>query len=339
MMPQCILIAEDMKKYSLPDTLTSNFSREMKVDKSAFQNMPEDVPPYTRPLKPASVKADGDCLLHTASVFAFGHENSPTEMRLHTLVEMILHDKLYLDHNHLRQGCGLTDRAARQITNDFCMYSGQYESPKVITRKDMVSTFQAEAKEMSKRFVYMGIWQIFALASVFGVQIFSVYPQKGNPNVRKSVHRLVLPREKKSEGILCLMWTSTRYSDMKRNHFLPNHFVPLMFPNDMTPETLNSRPVEPDEAFLGKHVIVRYEGDNQLYPGEVTDEDDEDVQVNCMHKIGQNRFFWPLRADVCWYSKDSLLTVIPPPERVTERHMQISPKIWQDLRNKYAIEF
>ena len=81
---------------------------------------------------------------------------------------------------------------------------------------------------------------------------------------------------------------------------------------------------------MNKFVIVNY--DNTPYPGEALDIDqaDGDVQVKCMHKIGRNRFFWPVPHDVCWYKYDDILAIIPEPQKVTARHHQVHPKIWEE---------
>ena len=82
-------------------------------------------------------------------------------------------------------------------------------------------------------------------------------------------------------------------------------------------------------TLIGQYVVVRYDG--SLYPGKVVDEDVGDVKVNCMSKIGENRFYWPTREDICYYMRDDVVSVIPEPERVTGRHMQVTPSIWHTL--------
>ena len=89
----------------------------------------------------------------------------------------------------------------------------------------------------------MGIWQIFALASVLKRPVFSAYPCLGNPTVRADLHRLVLPRldpnisttlaldahddKEVHQTPLVVMWTSTR-NDMTNQNWVPNHFVPAV---------------------------------------------------------------------------------------------------------------
>ena len=87
------------------------------------------------------------------------------------------------------------------------------------------------------------------------------------------------------------------------------------------------------EGLLDNYVVVRYDG--KPYPGKVIDIDRirGDVKVSCMHSVGRNRFFWPQRADVCWYEMCDVVAVITEPQKVsaTGRHMQIDPKVYADV--------
>ncbi|KAH3862708.1 hypothetical protein DPMN_025682 [Dreissena polymorpha] len=73
----------------------------------------------------------------------------------------------------------------------------------------------------------MGIWQIFALSSVLNAPIRSVYPEKGNPNVRQDLNRLILPRTDMKYDVIYILWTNTR-DDITESNWSPNHFVPLL---------------------------------------------------------------------------------------------------------------
>ena len=74
---------------------------------------------------------------------------------------------------------------------------------------------------------------MFALSSIMRRPIFSVYPKRGNPVVRKDLHRRIEPREKISNKPLYIMWTTTR-QDMTNTHWVPNHFVPVLQIQDQT---------------------------------------------------------------------------------------------------------
>ncbi|CAB1433774.1 unnamed protein product [Pleuronectes platessa] len=51
-------------------------------------------------------------------------------------------------------------------------------------------------------------------------------------------------------------------------------------------------------------------------------------EVKVMHNIGRNLFYWPRIEDNIWYTVDKVVTLIPPPENVTQRHVQITPRVF-----------
>ena len=83
----------------------------------------------------------------------------------------------------------------------------------------------------------------------------------------------------------------------------------------------------------GKWCVVRYCGN--AYPGIVTEVEDLDIglAVKCMNSVGVNHFYWPaIRDDLCWYNVDDVLFLIPEPEKVGCRHVQIRPNLWELIR-------
>jgi hypothetical protein len=88
-----------------------------------------------------------------------------------------------------------------------------------------------------------------------------------------------------------------------------------------------------DAAYLGKYVAVLYEG--VPYPGLVVDVDEESIQVKCMQKVGKNRYFWPAKDDIVWYEHEHIVQTIPEPLNVTRRHLQVDPKIWEEIFKKF----
>jgi len=58
----------------------------------------------------------------------------------------------------------------------------------------------------------------------------------------------------------------------------------------------------PVSGYLNLFVVVQYDG--KSFPGKVMDIDEQqgDLQISCMHRVGRNRLFWPTRSDLCWYS-------------------------------------
>ncbi|XP_069109737.1 uncharacterized protein [Argopecten irradians] len=88
-----------------------------------------------------------------------------------------------------------------------------------------------------------------------------------------------------------------------------------------------------DVDAIGEWCVVSYEG--KAFPGIILDVDENDIEVKVMHRIGVNRFFWPLIEDVLWYENSDVITMIPQPLPVTKRHVQVSPDIWKEISKKY----
>ncbi|WAQ94248.1 hypothetical protein MAR_006719 [Mya arenaria] len=87
-----------------------------------------------------------------------------------------------------------------------------------------------------------------------------------------------------------------------------------------------------DQHLIGQYIVVEYDG--LPYPGEVLDVDEEDLEVKVMHKIGKNRFFWPLPDDTLWYHKDKVVTILDgAPVRVTGRHCKINHDVWDQIED------
>ena len=195
------------------------------IDKNAEKLMPDDVAAIKDHV-PIKVSADGDCLPHSASFWAFGNEENHVELRARIVIELAVHGELYLNENHLRKGINCTDKEAKQLTTSYCLYSGNLEIKKKLTRKDIKRTYETEVLEATKENEYMGIFQLFGLASVLGSKLHLIYPNKGNPNVRKDLGRILHPRdEKPGAAKTYIMWTTTKPNV---SYFVPNHFVPLV---------------------------------------------------------------------------------------------------------------
>ncbi|KAI7792928.1 hypothetical protein IRJ41_022844 [Triplophysa rosa] len=60
---------------------------------------------------------------------------------------------------------------------------------------------------------------------------------------------------------------------------------------------------------IGQWCALEY--DNDIYPGIIQGVSETHVEVKCMHRIGVNRFFWPVRDDVLLYLHEDILRMIP----------------------------
>ena len=80
---------------------------------------------------------------------------------------------------------------------------------------------------------------------------------------------------------------------------------------------------------IGRYCLVRY--DDNLYVGKILGTDDASVEVTCMTRVGQNRFKWPRKDDICWYSHQDLVYFIPEPTK-RKRHYSVDGKAWDNFQ-------
>ncbi|KAK6187257.1 hypothetical protein SNE40_005323 [Patella caerulea] len=307
---------------------------EMDVD--AMEILPNDIPD-DRILYPCIVKADGNCLPSSGSVFSHGHINATAELRVRILSELVLYEDMYLDTLFLERGT-FTNKKSPHLPKVYAQYSDAFNPGTSLNIDRIKEIFRSEVLSIRKNRSFMGIWQIHALSSVLGVKLFSVYPQLGNANVRADLHRLILPRVQTCLGTVYIMWTSTR-CDMVNKHWVPNHFVAVL----PVSENVNIEPKlnitdklpEPDLC-VGKYVIVLYEG--RGYPGYVLDSDNNELQVECMHQVGKkanNCFYWPKKMkDICWYEYENVVCIIEPLQKISDSlHFKLPDVLFETVLN------
>lgn len=206
-----------------PRTDLSVVALASTVDEAAVNLMPSDVPHLPSNSWPIMIVGDGNCLPRCGSLLAYGSEAYHLEIRLRVALELILHKECYLDSEYLSRGLsGGQKMTPEQIAHVSESYLGQHLTPSVVAQ-----IFSKEINQTLKQGEYMGIWQLFALSSVLGKPIFSVYPHRGNINQRQEMHRLILPREGTVRDPVFVMWSSCR-EEMPMEYWIPNHFVVLL---------------------------------------------------------------------------------------------------------------
>ena len=96
---------------------------KLLVDESSIDLYPDDVPNDTNYF-PFSVRANGDCLPACGSVFLYGTDVNPEEVRLKIIQELVLHKDSYLNATYLSRGL---ENPCRNILKSYAMYSHEYE--------------------------------------------------------------------------------------------------------------------------------------------------------------------------------------------------------------------
>ena len=285
---------------TVPQSVTV-LSSNLEVDTDAMDLYPNDVPD-SRVLFPCIVPADGNCLPSSGSVFGYGCPDFSAEIRLRILCELALNEDTYLNNDFLLKGLPDNEKS-RNLAKSYAMYSDMWV-PGMLLNDDMIkSIYQMELRKIRVNYSFMGMWQIHALSSVLKVPIYSIYPHRSSPEIRRDLNRLVLPRQSSSNMTpVYIFWTTTRDSEMVCEHWAPNHFVPCV-PIDensvYSPRTINisehqndlpSRvefvdlTTEDSSQFTEKHKIteiyMRLKGVNTMAEDSKTDNKVTDINNN-----------------------------------------------------------
>lgn len=201
-----------------PKTDWSILKLKASVDGLAQSLIPEDVPLLPHVSFPVLIEADGNCLARVGSLAAYGSEEHHLDIRLRIGLELINHRDLYLDEKYLSRGLAEGTMNAATIAQ----YSKSYIARR-LSMGEIRDCYQADLSEVLTPGAFMGLWALFALASVLGMPIQSIYPKKGSLSVREHIDRLIMPRRQLRDKTQFIMWTSTR-NDMAKGHWQPNHF-------------------------------------------------------------------------------------------------------------------
>lgn len=88
-----------------------------------------------------------------------------------------------------------------------------------------------------------------------------------------------------------------------------------------------SRPEVLNIDYVGRWVVVEY--DHDFYPGIITQVEDGNIEVDCLHKKGVNKYYWPSpRRDVSWYDDSQVLCLIEEPT-AHARYLQLDAVTWK----------
>ena len=228
----------------------AGIARGRRVDACAKAIMPTDFPESGSYL-PYEVYGDGNCLFRSASLLATGTEKYHLELRLRSVVELVLHSEFH--------GTELAGLAGR------CASSGHFSATSLLqstlkeasdeefiaalrrgcsTREAYASSLRCDALEAAKSGVYASLPYLSALATVIGVSFRSVYPN-ANSTLRPLYHGVLRPRpgahttEPRLHQPLHIMFSEIRTSKhgVTSGLWMPNHFVPLIHQDEKESST------------------------------------------------------------------------------------------------------
>ncbi|XP_041847696.1 uncharacterized protein LOC121644062 isoform X2 [Melanotaenia boesemani] len=88
-------------------------------------------------------------------------------------------------------------------------------------------------------------------------------------------------------------------------------------------------------SHVGRWCVVMY--DDDPYPGIILAVEDNNIQVNCMHRNGINKFYWPgPRKDVNWYADSQVLCLTEEPQVLNKRSVQLHMATWRYVQDQIA---
>lgn len=186
-----------------------------------------EVPGVT--MYPLLIEADGNCLPRCGSIAAYGSQDYHHDIRIRIALELVHNHAMYLNDDHLAKGI----EALPKPSAEFYLRQGGYAE----LEHELLYYFNQEINDTLKSNESMGIFQMFALATILHQPIYSIYPSIGSLPVHTYMNRLILPAETMSTLTPCfIMWSSTR-DDIPDEYWAANHFVNCV-PLSTTSETV-----------------------------------------------------------------------------------------------------
>ena len=98
-------------------------------------------------------------------MFAFGEDIKPQDIRLLIIQELVLHKSYYLDEQNLKRGYDLPCKD-NELIKAFAQYSDHFIPGQKLNAKAKKQLYEREVMDLCRDKSYMGIWQMFALATV-----------------------------------------------------------------------------------------------------------------------------------------------------------------------------
>lgn len=194
---------------------------DIKLDKVSMDIFPSQEFPELVPIK---VSGDGNCLPRSASMLVFGDQHHNVEMRVRMACELALNKDFYLnDVNHK-----IYDFDTFPYCSTITTYSANFKPGMNSDPESIEKVYELDAIKTAKRGNYCGIWHLYALASVVGCKLYSIYPKlKSTVSIRPELNRIIFPRKQLSKRKLAVFWTNTNGINGE-NYWSPNHFAPCL---------------------------------------------------------------------------------------------------------------
>ena len=190
-------------------------------------------------------KGDGNCLYRACSKLLCGKDELHGVLRYLTSIELFTNQEFYAFHPYIKKNVHLfkcENTAFSASASDAALGDG-YDRKDPSSR---VVVVQREAVKNLTSGAYASLMCLFALSSVTGMDVISVYPEELDHKTKysKFQNETILPRNAHKdfssklvqESKLIFMWTTAGFLTLPglAQGFQPNHFVPLVEFNSKT---------------------------------------------------------------------------------------------------------
>ncbi|XP_028677644.1 vertnin [Erpetoichthys calabaricus] len=202
--------------FHLPEGHGQSIPERIDVDPVAKSLYPEDAPSDMLPL---ACKGDGNLLFDVASILLVGNTSLSLELRVRTVVEMLLRKHYYLN--------GMIDSKVMLQAAKFSLCTEESAEKMNLPMAVLEAIFDADVKATCFPGTYANMWHIYALASVLQCNIYSIYPMY-NLKIRPYFNRLIRPRSRPPDSCMAtlhIMWSGELQS---QSVFKPQHFLPVV---------------------------------------------------------------------------------------------------------------
>ncbi|KTG00506.1 hypothetical protein cypCar_00009045 [Cyprinus carpio] len=221
-------VEQVLAPFHLPTALCSEISSWLGIDAVAHRLYPGDAPTGLLPL---FCKGEGNLLFDAASMLLVGSTSLSLELKVRTVVEMLLWKRYYL--------CGMIDSKVMLQAVRFSLCTEESQDMLNLPIQVLEAIFDADVKASCFPGSFANMWHVYALASVLQCNIYSVYPMY-NLKIRPYFSRVIRPRTwpKDFEPFtLHIMWSG----DLEAGSvFKPHNFVALIHASDLKIGSPNS---------------------------------------------------------------------------------------------------
>ena len=210
-------------------------------------------------LRALKTRSDGNCMYRACSKLLCGHEDLWNLLRDLTSIELFKNQEFYAFHPYIKDKSHLfasENTAFSAAASDGALADG-YERNNPSSRAVVI---RREAIRNAVPDTFSSLLCMFALSSVVGMDITTVYPEEIGKETKysKFLNGTILPRVEStlfskacSNVPIILMWTTSGITVLPGldSSFHPNHFVPLFYcfndnstplPNPTLPEIVKT---------------------------------------------------------------------------------------------------